>query len=270
MTRPPSRVSVPPGPRRVVRGSAPALLVAAALCALTGAAPAAAKSDSGHQLVTLLHSHVARVQPDAHSARIETVAPRRPLTRVPTVLPVLGEAGHGSWLRVRLPGRPNGHAGWIAADRTRSTMTEWSIQVALSARRVTVFRFGTPVRRFPAVVGKRSTPTPRGSFFVEEALALSPSAAGGPYALATSARSNVLQEFEGGPGQVALHGRNHLSGALGSAASHGCIRLSTHAITWLARRIGAGTPLVISRNQPSPWRGRPSVRGRDAGRARAG
>ena len=144
------------------------------------------------------------------------------------------------------PGRPNGHTGWISAP-ARSGSSEWSIQVKLSARQVTVFRFGTEVRRFAAVVGKPSTPTPRGRFFVEEAMALSPSAAGGPYALATSARSNVFQEFEGGPGQIALHGRDHLSGALGSAASHGCVRLGTHAITWLAKRIGAGTPLRIVR-----------------------
>ena len=56
----------------------------------------------------------------------------------------------------------------------------------------------------------------------------------------------MLQEFEGGPGQIALHGTNGLSGALGTAASHGCIRLSTGAITWLARRIGAGVPLTIT------------------------
>jgi lipoprotein-anchoring transpeptidase ErfK/SrfK len=73
-----------------------------------------------------------------------------------------------------------------------------------------------------------------------------PSQAGGPFALATSARSNVLQEFDGGPGQIALHGTNGLPGALGTAASHGCIRLSTGAITWLARRIGAGVPLTVS------------------------
>ena len=57
----------------------------------------------------------------------------------------------------------------------------------------------------------------------------------------------MLQEFEGGPGQIALHGTNGLSGALGTAASHGCIRLSTGTITWLARRIGAGVPLTITR-----------------------
>jgi lipoprotein-anchoring transpeptidase ErfK/SrfK len=96
------------------------------------------------------------------------------------------------------------------------------------------------------VVGKPSTPTPRGHFFVEEALSLSSRAAGSPFALASSARSRVLQEFDGGPGQIALHGTNHLSGALGTAASHGCIRLSTRAITWLARRVGAGVPLTIT------------------------
>ena len=101
------------------------------------------------------------------------------------------------------------------------------------------------MRQFPAVVGKASTPTPKGRFFVEEALSLSSAAPGAPYALATSARSNVLQEFDGGPGQIALHGRAHLSGALGTAASHGCVRLGTAAIVWLARRIGAGTPLII-------------------------
>ena len=57
----------------------------------------------------------------------------------------------------------------------------------------------------------------------------------------------MLQEFEGGPGQIAIHGTNGLSGALGSAASHGCIRLGTSAITWLARRIGGGVPLTIRR-----------------------
>jgi L,D-transpeptidase catalytic domain len=248
MTCPPRRSPIPPGSRRAVSGSVLLLLVATALCAFSAPVPAAAaKPLSGRPLVVLLHSHTARVRPDARARRIETVASRRPLTGVRTVLPVLGESAHGSWLRVLLPGRPNGHTGWIADDRTRAGTAEWNLKVQLSKRRVTVFQFGVEVRRFPAVVGKPSTPTPRGRFFVEEALALAPSAAGGPYALATSARSNVLQEFDGGPGQIALHGRDNLAGALGSAASHGCIRLSTHAITWLAKRIGAGTPLAITR-----------------------
>ena len=110
-----------------------------------------------------------------------------------------------------------------------------------------VSRGGRIVRRFAAIVGKRSTPTPRGSFFVEESVALSPNESGAPFALATSARSNVFQEFEGGPGQIALHGTGNLSGSLGSAVSHGCVRLGNRAIAWLASRIGAGAPVTIGR-----------------------
>ena len=201
-------------------------------------------------LVVLLHDHVARTAPSAHAGRIEAVAARRPLTRARTVLPVLGQASGrrgGTWLRVRLPGRPNGHTGWISTNRTRHTSTPWRVRVKLSTRRVTVYRGGQVRRQFRAVIGRPSTPTPRGVFFIEEALALSSYEAGGPFALATSARSNVFQEFEGGPGQIGIHGTDNLSGAPGSAVSHGCIRLRTRAITWLARRIGAGIPLTITR-----------------------
>jgi lipoprotein-anchoring transpeptidase ErfK/SrfK len=197
-------------------------------------------------LVVLLHPHVARVKPSSSARRIESVASRRPLTGVRTVLPVLGRAS-GHWVRVRLPGRPNGHTGWIPTSHTRATSTEWRIRIKLSARQVTVYRDRRVVRRFRAVVGKPSTPTPRGRFFVEEALALGSDEAGAPFALATSARSNVFQEFEGGPGQIALHGTDHLSGRLGTAASHGCVRLATRSITWLAARIGGGVPLTITR-----------------------
>jgi lipoprotein-anchoring transpeptidase ErfK/SrfK len=66
---------------------------------------------------------------------------------------------------------------------------------------------------------------------------------GGPFALALSARSNVLQKFEGGPGQIAIHGREDLGGKLGAAESHGCLRVATASIDWLALRIDPGTPV---------------------------
>lgn len=237
---------------RTARAGA-AMLVLAAVAA-GGAAPASRAAGpavpASQALVVLGADHVARTLPDAGSAPIETVAARRPLTRVATVLPVLGEAISDSgyaWVRVGLPGRPSGHTGWILAARTRRTSTEWHLQVSLSARRVTVLRDGQVVRRFRAIVGKRSTPTPRGRFFVEEAVALSSRDAGAPFALASSARSSVLQEFAGGPGQIAIHGTGNLPGRLGTAVSHGCVRLGTAAITWLARRIGGGVPLTITR-----------------------
>jgi lipoprotein-anchoring transpeptidase ErfK/SrfK len=151
------------------------------------------------------------------------------------------------WARVGLPGRPSGHTGWIPASQTRLASTRWHILIDVSARRLTVYRDGRVERRFRAVVGKPSTPTPRGRFFIEETLSLSPKDSGSPFALATSARSSVFQEFEGGPGQIGIHGTNNISGALGTAVSHGCVRLSTSAITWVAKRIDGGVPLTITR-----------------------
>jgi lipoprotein-anchoring transpeptidase ErfK/SrfK len=217
--------------------------------AVASAAPAPiARPWADQTLVVLLGGHVARRAPNAGAAPIEVVAAGRPLTGVRTVLPVLGSRGRDeAWLRVRLPGRPNGHTGWISAARTRPASTPWEIVVSLSRRQVVVSRDDRVVHRFAAIVGKPSTPTPRGSFFVEEALRLSPGASGAPFALATSARSNALREFDGGPGQIALHGTGNLSGSLGTAASHGCVRLAPHAIAWLARRIGAGVPVSVVR-----------------------
>ncbi|HWH96048.1 MAG TPA: L,D-transpeptidase [Baekduia sp.] len=232
----------------------PAALGALCMIAVASLAPPAARAegvraDEPQALVVLLRDHVVRSGPHVDAHRMEVVAARRPLTHVRTVLPLTRATATGGqpWLRVRLPGRPSGHTGWIAAGDTRRASTRWDIGVDLSARRVTVRYAGHVARRFTAIVGKPSTPTPQGSFFVEEGLALGAGAAGGPFALATSARSRVLQEFDGGPGQIALHGMGGLSGTPGTAVSHGCIRLGTRAISWLAARIGAGVPLRVTR-----------------------
>jgi lipoprotein-anchoring transpeptidase ErfK/SrfK len=158
---------------------------------------------------------------------------------------VIGRSA-GGWLHVRLPGRPNGSTGWIRTQSTALTYTRWQLVIDTTLRRVRVYHQGLLVKAFRAVVGKPSTPTPTGAFFVEEPVRLTAGEAGAPYALALSARSNVLQEFEGGPGQIALHGTANVGGTLGTAVSHGCIRLDTAAITWLAGRIGAGVPVTIT------------------------
>jgi len=228
-----------------------ALLAAGIGLAFDGTATARAGAVPQAQpqpLVVVLRDHVARARPSADARPVDVVQARRPLTRVRTVLPLLASGGRDeAWLRVRLPGRPNSHVGWISARGTRTDSTGWRIRVSLGKRQVSVFHGGRRLRSFRAVIGAPSTPTPRGSFFVEEVLALSSDEPGAPYALATSARSNVLQEFAGGPGQVALHGTRNVPGALGSAVSHGCVRLSTPAIAWLASRIGPGVPLTIVR-----------------------
>ncbi len=207
-----------------------------------------ARVQATQQLAELLSGHAAHRAPAAGSPRVALLGDRRPITGERTTLPVIGHATAPdgmSWLKVKLPGRPDGSTGWIAKEGTRELVTGWRIRVDLGARRVTVYRDGREARAFQAVVGKPSTPTPTGQFFVEETVRLGPGEPDGPFALALSARSNVLQEFEGGPGQIGIHGRAGLGGTLGRAESHGCIRLATAGIDWLAARIGPGTPVTI-------------------------
>jgi lipoprotein-anchoring transpeptidase ErfK/SrfK len=235
--------------RRLLLGlAATCLLGVSADSAVAARAPARVPADQ--QLALLLTSHRAHRAPRAGSPQTAFLPANRPITGERTTLPVVGHsvgAGGMPWLLVMLPGRPNGSTGWIAQQGTRKLVTRWHIVVNLAGRRVTAYLGGHVVRAFRAVVGKPSTPTPTGNFFVEETLKMSSGEPGGPFALATSARSNALQEFEGGPGQIALHGRDNLGGILGTAESHGCVRLDTAGIDWLIARVEPGTPVTIYR-----------------------
>jgi lipoprotein-anchoring transpeptidase ErfK/SrfK len=233
--------------RRLIGGLA-AVCVAAMTVGSTAATAGTTHVQATQELAVLLTAHGAHLAPDAGSPQSVLVPARRPITGEQTTLPVIARSidpGGVRWLDVMLPGRPNGSTSWIAQQGTRPLVTPWRIVVDLAARRVSVYGNGRMARSFQAVVGKPSTPTPTGRFFVEETLKMPAGEAGGPYALALSARSNVLQEFEGGPGQIGIHGRDNLGGTLGTAASHGCVRVATASIDWLAARIGPGTPVTI-------------------------
>ena len=234
---------------RAITGIRRALLVLACTVLTVGAASEPARSATlaprAQVLVTLLAAHPAHA---GHSAktRVTMLLPgRTPITEGRTTVPLL--ASRGAWLLVRLPGRPNGHTGWISSAHTRRSVTFWHISVRTERMTVTVDWGGRPVRTFKAVVGKSSTPTPLGQFFVEEPVALGPADVGFPVALALSARSNVYQEFDGGPGQIAIHGLTNVGGTPGTAVSHGCIRVADNDARWLAARIGAGVPVTITR-----------------------
>src|SRR5687767_9497523 len=239
-----------------VRTRAPLFVLAAALGLLVGSWTAGPAPAGVHptvartqELAIFVRGQTAMSRPDSRSARRIWVERIRPITEGRTVLPVIGhrtDKGGTRWLQVRLPGRPNNSTGWIRKARTIRSATTWHVLVDLSERRLTVYRRGRVVRTFLSVVGAASTPTPRGKYFVEENVLLKGGQVGGPYALALSARSYVLQEFAGGPGQIAVHGVWNVGGRMGTAASHGCVRLDTASISWLGQRIGPGVPVTIT------------------------
>jgi lipoprotein-anchoring transpeptidase ErfK/SrfK len=108
------------------------------------------------------------------------------------------------------------------------------------------------MRTVSVVVGKPSTPTPLGLFAVTWAIRWHPSDFLGSWVLELTAHSNVLQRFDGGDGTVGIHGRGGTSllDPLGTARSHGCVRLANGSIDWLVKTIGAdglpGTPVQIT------------------------
>jgi lipoprotein-anchoring transpeptidase ErfK/SrfK len=237
------------------RFTRPLLAACLSTCLLAGltagsavAAKTPARVQGTQELAVLVTDHAALKAPEAGSPQMALVPAKRPITGEQTTLPVLARsigAGGSRWLQVMLPGRPNGSTGWISETGTRSSVTPWRLIVNLGARRVTAYQDGRKAKSFSAVVGKSSTPTPAGQFFVEEVVRMGSKDPGGPIALALSARSNVFAEFEGGPGQIGIHGRDNLGGTLGQAESHGCVRLGTSSIEWLGERVGPGTPVLI-------------------------
>jgi len=231
-----------------------ALAALAALLLAPAGGRAATKAIAPEQLLATVH-----VIKDVHSSplidgrSLSALADQRPLTLTTTTLPVLDQMTDPQgrqWLQVRLPGRVFHRktpppTGWITAEETTISTTPWHLVVDLRTRRVLVYRAGRQVRAFKVIVGKPSTPTPRGEFFIEESMRLPARHLEAPGALATSARSQVLKEFMGGPGQIALHGVVNIGGKMGTAVSNGCIRMTSGAIRWLLPRIEAGTPLTI-------------------------
>jgi hypothetical protein len=232
------------------------LALVAACATLAGTAAPAAFASSAHaarprvaprQLVaTLTADHTIYSAPGGSG--VSSISRQRPITGEATTLPVLAtRAGrHGKWLLIRYPSRPNGAVGWIRALDTRLWWNHLHVVISLGQRRARAYYYGSLIKTFTVIVGAPSSPTPEGQFFVEENVAEPSSFPGAPYALALSARSNTFSEFDGGPGQIAMHGIENLGGTMGTAESHGCVRFTTSDITWLAHRVYPGTPVTIT------------------------
>jgi lipoprotein-anchoring transpeptidase ErfK/SrfK len=168
----------------------------------------------------------------------------------PTVLGVVGakpaSGCRPSWYHVQLPVRPNGRTGWVPARALRIYPLAMRVVVRLAARRLVVYRSGRAVFHARVGVGSPETPTPLGSYYVNERFLLdSPSGPFGVAALGISAHSGVLKDWvQGGP--IALHGTDDPA-SIGRAATHGCIRLLNADMRRLFAIVPAGTPVSIRR-----------------------
>lgn len=172
---------------------------------------------------------------------------RHNVNGVPTVFAalnaVIGARCKAAWYRVMLPLKPHGQAGYVRARGVRLRPVRTRVVVDLSTRRLTVFERGKRVLRATVAIGARATPTPVGSFYVNQRFRDDPSGPYGWAAIGISAFSEVLHGWpQGGP--VAIHGTNRPS-LLGLPVSNGCIRVSNSTVRSLWRLAPTGTPVLV-------------------------
>ena len=241
-----------------------AMAVAAAASASAGAAATAGAATAapiapptiaapsrahGATIARIVAPAEARARP-GRGANVWLVGTATSWSGEPQSLLVLGSASYRGreWVRLLLPIRPDGTTGWIPRNNVVLTTTRYWITVDKGARTVTIYHQGKEVRRFLAVIGKPATPTPDGLAAIwERDPQPDPQGFLGPWAMPLTVESNVLFNFGGGPGRIAIHGRDgaSLENPLGSAASHGCVRIDNGEIDWMAAHIRPGTPVDI-------------------------
>jgi lipoprotein-anchoring transpeptidase ErfK/SrfK len=107
----------------------------------------------------------------------------------------------------------------------------YAITVNLSARRLTLYRDGSPVKSYPVGIGKILTPTPAGTYYI---INKAPNP-GGPFGVMWMGLNRK---------GYGIHGTNNPA-SIGKVVSHGCIRMYNQDVLELSRLVPIGTPVRI-------------------------
>ena len=151
----------------------------------------------------------------------------------------------GDWYNIYLPIRPNGTTGWVHVDQVEIRTVSLHVMVDQSEKLLTVFDGDEVLLTTSVAVGTNENPSPNGYFYITDKLLTGdPSGAYGPVAFGISGFSDTLSSFAGGPGQIGIHGTNNPD-SIGTAASHGCIRVNNDVILDLSDLLPLGTPVTI-------------------------
>ena len=163
-------------------------------------------------------------------------------------------ARQGDWTEVELPVRPNGTTGWVQTDLLTLSTTQREVVISLADRSLRVVEAGQELFAAPISIGRASSPTPTGSFYVTDIVpSANPQGGYGPVALALNGYSEAMDTFggennEGAPDSLApvlaIHGTNKPA-SIGRSASNGCPRLFNEDILKLAALVPPGTPVQI-------------------------
>ena len=188
---------------------------------------------------------VARSRPSGEVA--VAAVPRRTPEGTANIVLILGGAERRSgtlWVRVRAPGLPDDVRGWVPRSALGGyTAVRTRLVVDRARLTATLLRDRRPLLRSRVAVGKPSTPTPSGDFYVRNQLRKYESPFYGPVAFGTSARSAEATDWPAG-GFVGIHGTDRPD-LIPGRVSAGCIRMSNRDIVRLARLMPVGTPVTV-------------------------
>ena len=222
-------------------------LVATALAAAPSAASADVRLSTERSVTRWAHANLLAKVRAKPSKRSRSIARLRWKTEdgPPEVYVVLRSRRlrGATWMKIRVPGRPNGRTGWVRRDALGGLHT---IHTALTIRQstltATLTRKGRVIWSSRVGMGAPGTPTPKGRFWIRERLR-GFGGSFGPWAFGTSAYSNVLTGWPGG-GVIGIHGTDS-PGLIPGRPSHGCVRVPNWKIVRLARLMPIGTPVRI-------------------------
>jgi lipoprotein-anchoring transpeptidase ErfK/SrfK len=150
------------------------------------------------------------------------------------------------WIKLRIPARPNGQIGWVERSALgRFHLTHQRVVVNQERLRLYFYVSGHLVWSAPIGVGKPSTPTPTGHFWIREKFPLLPrSSLYYPYAFGTADYSGLTEWPRGGV--VGIHGPyGARASQIPGRISHGCIRLRIPDDNWLGHHLNIGAPLRV-------------------------
>jgi hypothetical protein len=160
------------------------------------------------------------------------------------VLSSVQDADGRPWIRVRLPQRPNNVTGWVVRTALADFhLVHTKLVVNRRSLRVTLYEHGHRIFHARVGVGKPSTPTPAGRFWIREKFRVSGNPLYGGRAMGTAAYSSTLTDWPGG-GVVGVHGTSE-PGLIPGRPSHGCVRLRNRDMERLYALTPVGTPLLI-------------------------
>jgi lipoprotein-anchoring transpeptidase ErfK/SrfK len=171
-----------------------------------------------------------------------------PNAAVPTVFLVKDAptADACGWVEVYLPVRPNGSTGWVRRSDVAVVANPYRLVADLGDFTLTLYDEGEEVKVIDIAVASDNTPTPGGLYYITELVRTpNPEGAYGPYAYGLSGFSDVHQTFNGGPGQLGIHGTNQPQ-LIGQKVSNGCIRMHNDDITALAEVLPLGVPVEVT------------------------